>query len=199
MSRSTVKSTWSAVILFLLLLGGTGCGKPKEAMQAGKKTKTVYLVKANNDLISHCACSSAIIGAPAQMDCPWCGCGWLFVCPKCRKAFTFARAEEVELSWEELAHRDLDGKWGRQPTATEVEEWISFMKAFLKDLKIGKDYVYIDGRVFATASKNLRFDGVYARHQLDTVPQADALKDRNTLERTLDSEQYWKDRKLENH
>ena len=66
----------------------------KATKKAAKKTKTVYLVKANNDLISHCACSNAVIGAPAQMDCPWCGCGWLFVCSKCRKAFSFARAEE---------------------------------------------------------------------------------------------------------
>jgi hypothetical protein len=166
-------------------------------MQEAQKTKTVYLAKANNDLISHCICSNTIIGAPAQMDCPWCGCGWLFVCPKCRKAFSFARAEEVELSWEQLAHKDLDGKWGRQPTPREVKDWISFMKVLLKDLKVGKEYVYIDGWVFPTDSKNLRFEGVYARHELETVPQAEALVDRRTLEQTLDNQHYWKERKLQ--
>jgi len=53
----------------------------------------VYLVKASNDLISHCKCEYAPIGAPGQMDCPWCGCGWLFLCPKCRRAFTLCNAE----------------------------------------------------------------------------------------------------------
>jgi len=51
----------------------------------------------------------------------------------------------------------------------------------------------IDGCVFPTDSKNLRFEG-----ELDMVPQAEALLDPKTLERILDSEQYWKDRKLEN-
>src|SRR5882672_5821662 len=82
------------------------------------------------------------------MDCPWCGYGWFFLCPKCRKAFTFAKAVEVDLTWEELAHKDLDGKWGRQPTAEEIREWIGFMKILLKGLQLGKQHVYIDGWVF---------------------------------------------------
>ena len=85
----------------------------------------VFLAKANDDLISHCKCAYTFIGAPAQMDCPWCGCGWLFVCPKCRKAFTFARAVECNLTREQLAHNDLDGKYGRQPSGEEVDEcWL---------------------------------------------------------------------------
>jgi hypothetical protein len=166
-------------------------------MTSRPKTKTIYLVKANNSLISHCTCSNAVIGTPAQMDCPWCGCGWLFVCRECRKAFTFARAEEMEQTWQELAHRDLDGKWGRQPTPEDIEQWISFMKMVLRDVKVGKEYVYIDGWVFPTDSKNILFEGVYARHDLDTVPQVEALADRKALERTLDCERYWKDRKIE--
>src|SRR5258706_13992899 len=102
----------------------------------------VFLTKANSDMISHCKCESALIGAPAQMDCPWCGCGWLFVCAKCRKVFTFARAEEVLFSWEQLAHNDLDGKCGRQPTAEEIEEWIELMQILLKGIQVGKQYVY---------------------------------------------------------
>jgi hypothetical protein len=163
---------------------GTKC-RTKRAMPKGRSKKVVYLVKASDELISHCRCSLPIIGAPAQMDCPWCGCGWLFVCARCRKAFTFARAEVVELTWEELAHKDLDGKWGHRPSSEEVKEWISFMRILLKGLEAGREYVYIDGWVFLTDSKHLRFDGLHARHKLDVVPQSVARSNRTALARTL--------------
>src|SRR5437016_4029669 len=110
--------------MMFLLRAGSECRRVRRAMPKAKSSKIIYLVKASNDLISHCACEHAIIGAPSQMDCPWCGCGWLFVCATCRKAFTFARAEEVELTWEKLAHKDLDGKWSRHPSSKEIQEWI---------------------------------------------------------------------------
>ena len=50
-----------------------------------------YIAKANNDVLSHCQCADTLAAGPAQLDCPWCGCGWLFSCIKCRKAFTFGR------------------------------------------------------------------------------------------------------------
>ncbi len=156
----------------------------------------VFLARANNDLISHCKCEKPFIGAPAQMDCPWCGCGWLFVCPKCRKAFTFARAEECELTWEQLAHNDLDGKYGRQPCQEEIDDWIGFMKVLTKDIQPGKVYVYIDGWVFPASEKQLHFEGMHARHDLPVVPQAAALSDRQSLEKTLGNRGYWDDRKL---
>jgi hypothetical protein len=167
-------------------------------MPKAETSKIVYLVKANDDLISHCTCARAMVGAPGQMDCPWCGCGWLFVCRTCRKAFTFARAEEVDQTWQELAHKDLDGKWGRQPTSREIKEWIGLMKILLKELEVGKEYVYIDGWVFPTDARNLQFEGWHAHHELDVIPQRGALSDRMILERTLDSREYWEGRKLMN-
>ncbi len=168
-------------------------------MQDFGKTKTLYLVKANDSFISHCKCITAPIGAPAQMDCPWCGCGWLFVCPQCRKAFTFARAGELDLSWEDLAHRDLDGKWSRQPTAEDIRVWIDFMKVMLKDLEPGREYVYLDGAIFPTDSKDIQFEGMHSWHELFSVPQVDALKEKDALELTLGSRRYWDDRKLAEH
>jgi len=67
----------------------------------------LYLAKANNNLISHCACPDALVTFPPQIDCPWCGCGWLFTCIECRKAFVFERAIESDSPWHELARRDL--------------------------------------------------------------------------------------------
>lgn len=162
-----------------------------------ERPKVVFLAKANNDVISHCKCENALIGEPVQMDCPWCGRGWLFLCSKCRKAFTFARAEEVDLTWEQLAHNDLDGKWGRQPTDEEVGDWIEFMKILTQDVRVGKQYAYIDGWVFAIDETDLRFEGWHANHDLSRVPQAAAIKDATVLNVTLGNEEYWDVRRTE--
>ena len=131
------------------------------------------------------------------MDCPWCGCGWLFLCPKCRRAFTFAVAVEVDLTWEQLAHNDLDGKWKDHPTRKEVEEWISFMKILLKDIKAGEQYVYIDGWVFGIDMTDFRFEGWHARHEILSIPQYAALTDPSILDQTLGSREYWQQRRIE--
>jgi hypothetical protein len=181
----------------VVLMASLGACRPSDPGCAPvKKTPVVFLVKANNDLVSFCTCARTYIGAPGQMDCPWCGCGWLFICPKCRKAFSFARAEEVSLTWEELAHNDLDGKWGRQPTRQDVEEWIGFMKILLKSVQVGKTYAYIDGWVFPSEGRNIHFEGMHSRHDLSEVPQFAALNDRAALEKTLDKKEYWLARRI---
>ena len=144
----------------------------------------IYLVKANNDLISPCACVSTPIAAPKQMDCPWCGCGWLFVCSACRKTFTFARAEEVDATWEELARRDARG---------DVEEWIEFMRILQKDLRPGALYVYLDGWVFRADQKDLRFDGWHAKHDFARPPQ---VVGRELIDRTIGTRAYWDERRV---
>lgn len=157
----------------------------------------VFLQKANDELISHCRCDVAWIGAPAQMDCPWCGCGWLFVCPRCRKAFTFARAVTTELTWEQLAHLDLDGKYGVQPTPEDIEQWIGYLQMLTKGLEVGREYVYLDGWVIPTDETDFVVEGAHARHELAAVPQTLALSDRQTLEATIGSRAYWEERQVE--
>jgi hypothetical protein len=93
-----------------------------------EKVLTTFLTKASDMVISHCRCPSenALIMFPAQMDCPWCGCGWLFTCRTCRKAFTFATAVEVEASLEELARQDLSSGFyrGKKVPDDALEDWI---------------------------------------------------------------------------
>jgi hypothetical protein len=86
--------------------------------------KHLYLQKANDDFVSHCRChrGDALISSPAQMDCPWCGCGWLFTCGVCRKAFAFAEGVEINESWEETAERDVRAFFRRDPEPKEVQE-----------------------------------------------------------------------------
>src|SRR5262245_31898380 len=101
-----------------------------------RKRRTLWLVKANNNFISWCRCDDAPIAWGQQLDCPWCGCGWLFSCLKCRKSFTFARAVLMKETIQELAARDvavwrprtpLDSAEGKEA----IEQWISEMNELL--------------------------------------------------------------------
>jgi len=109
--------------------------------------KHLYLRKANDDLVSHCKCdrADALISSPCQMDCPWCGCGWLFICGRCRNAFTFSEGVEVNESWEDTGNRTIRALYQREPEPGEVEEWVGFMKILLKGVRCGEKYVYLDG------------------------------------------------------
>ena len=155
--------------------------------------KHLYLAKASDALISHCRCDSAdaLIASPAQMDCPWCGCGWLFVCIRCSKAFAFARGVEVEESWEATADRDLRKSWRRAPTAAEIGEWIGLMGVFLREVELGKEYVYLDGLVVPALAKSITMEGQHSRHALPFVPQVAAMSDPAVDRDVLSNEHYW--------
>jgi hypothetical protein len=153
----------------------------------------VYLRKANDDFCSHCRCEpdDALVSSPGQMDCPWCGCGSLFICSCCHKAFTFAEGVEVEGSWEATADRNIRAKYGKSPEPGEVEEWIGFMKILLKEVEPGSVYVYFDGYVVPTTATGIAIDGWYARHDLDFVPQVAAMGDPAVSDELLWSREYW--------
>ena len=156
-------------------------------------TKHLYLRKANDDCISHCRCvpADALISSPSQMDCPWCGCGWLFICSRCRKAFTFAEPVEVNESWQETAERTIRSLNQREPKLGEVEEWIGFMKILLNGIRLGEQYVYLDGWVIPTAAKGIHIDGWHSRHDLDFVPHVVALDNSEGSTGLLASRDYW--------
>src|SRR5438874_12347121 len=103
-------------------------------------TMHIYLRKANDDLVSHCGCdlTDALISSPGQLDCPWCGCGWLFVCKQCRKAFTFAEGVEIDESWEDTGDRAVRALYQRDPEPGEVAEWVGFMQILLTRVQLGK-------------------------------------------------------------
>lgn len=152
----------------------------------------IYLAKANNDFVSHCSCETAYVTFPGQMDCPWCGCGWLFTCMDCRKAFTFAHAIQVEQSWEQLAVRDITGRSGRPPDKDDVREWVEAMKELHAEIDLGQEYVYIDGMYVSASTGGIVFEGWYASHELAYVPQVVAVSNRSIIDETLGSEEYWR-------
>ncbi|MEW4455468.1 hypothetical protein AB1L30_22555 [Bremerella sp. JC817] len=158
----------------------------------------LFLKKANDDLVSHCKCSPSVwIAGPGQLDCPWCGCGWLFICPQCRRAFTFAVAESCDLTWEELAWHDLKTRYSEPPTDEEVEMWIDCMKSVVGDLEEGKQYVYLDFYAIPVDAENFDFDGMFSQHKLLWVPQVQALTKPAIVDEVLSNPDYWLDRRID--
>jgi hypothetical protein len=131
------------------------------------------------------------------MDCPWCGCGWLFICSRCRKAFTFAEGVEVREAWEETGHRTIQALYHRKPKDGEVEEWVKWMKILLKGVKLGELYTYFDGYVIPTTAEGVTIEGWHSHHDLDFVPQVAAMDDPNIRTRLLDSRDYWQSNRVE--
>lgn len=161
--------------------------------------RTLYLAKADDRLVSHCACKpgEALITSPPQLDCPWCGCGWLFTCIGCRRAFTFARTVETDHSLAELAEMDLRGG-GFKVTKAAVWDWVDLMSDFLDGIEPGAEYVVLDYvRIPTDYEPPLQFRGVYADHDLPWVPHLRALEDPSVLDDLLGSEAYWLDRRCE--
>jgi len=155
--------------------------------------KHLYLQKANDKLVCHCTCDEAYITFPPQMDCPWCGCGWLFCCAKCRKAFAFARAVEVNESWEETALRDLKNRGAEfeEPTEEDIAAWVEAMQVMCQDLEAGEEYVYLDGWFIPTNTEEIVIEGLHSYHELDGVPQVMALTEPEILTELLGNQEYW--------
>lgn len=186
---------FATILLVLPLSCLCGC-QPVIKKEDRVRQKIVYLKKANNDLVSFCDCGDGHITYPPQLSCPWCGCGWLFTCMQCRKAFTFAEGVEVESSWEELARRDIANRHYKPLTDAEVAHWIKTMRRLLRDVRLRKLYVCFDGRVFERDARNVEFEGWYARHHFQQMPHVAAMSDATVKTNLLRSEAYWKSHAL---
>ena len=155
-------------------------------------TKRVYLAKANDALVSFCSCQRAYIAYPSQLDCPWCGCGWLFACASCRMAFTFALGVEVDETWEQLARRDLVGLGIGEPSSEDINGWVEAVPSMLQEVEVGRLYVWFDGMILPIDAGGVNLRGYYARHRHGFVPQMAALRDKSVVENILSNEQYWR-------
>ena len=154
-----------------------------------------FLFKANDKVLSHCAC----IGEPAmstgQLDCPWCGCGWLISCSKCAKGFTFATIAETDIPLAQLGQREAKRR-GLNVTKQDIEDWASGMAQSLEPFDVGETVVYLDGEYWALDSRDIKFDGFFARHELPILPHAEALERPEVLRGLLGNQSYWLDRAL---
>ncbi|UEG61317.1 hypothetical protein [Stutzerimonas chloritidismutans] len=156
----------------------------------------IYLVKKNDELISHCNCEESLVGAPGQLDCPWCGCGWLFSCTKCRKAFTFATGVELEKTWDEIAKEDLFGYSKKEPSEEEITEWIDLMKEMMEHIEPGRNYIYLDGHFIPVDQGRFEAEGWHAKHDFPEPPQVTAIADLQIIDAVLANREYWDGAKI---
>jgi hypothetical protein len=155
-----------------------------------------FFFKANDDVLSHCPCEGAPAMSTGQLDCPWCGCGWLIACSLCGKSFTFAEVRETDIPLVELGRREAAARGLTGISDDEVAAWAGGMADTLDLFEVGDIVVYLDGEYWTVDSTDIAFDGYFARHQLDRLPHVEALSDPAHLNRVLGNPKYWFDREL---
>lgn len=155
-----------------------------------------FLFKANDDVLSHCNCQGEPAMSPGQLDCPWCGCGWLICCSKCLKAFTYAVVQETKIPLVELGRREAQARGLRDLTEQDIQDWAKGMGDDLDRFEIGQIVVYLDGEYLSIDAKNISFEGYFAKHSFSTLPHAAALTRPAALRECLGEASYWIDREL---
>ncbi len=157
-----------------------------------KEIEILYLVKSSNEFVSHCLCDFAPISYPGQLDCPWCGCGWLFTCMNCQKGFTFAKAVRIKQSWRSLAQVDIFRNSGEMANYKSSSDWIADMGSLLEEIIENHVYSYIDWNVLDTGCGKVRFKGDVMKHKFDSNPHRSAISaglSKDTFE--LAKRSYW--------
>lgn len=153
-----------------------------------------WFAKANDDVISHCKCENALAATNGQLDCPWCGCGWMISCIDCRRGFIFARIVEVDSTYEAVLTTDARNRGLKAVTAAAIRDYAAWMSEALAPFPIGATIVYLDGDYFQADATNIQFEGLYARHDLDRLPHAISLEQPNYLREVLGDPSYWRER-----
>jgi hypothetical protein len=80
---------------------------------------------------------------------------------------------------------------GIEPSHKEIKEWVESMEALLGEVKVNRQYVCLDGLIIPTNAPRVRFEGWYARHDFDFVPQVAALQNPNVETKFLCNPAYW--------
>ncbi|MCA8970596.1 MAG: carboxypeptidase regulatory-like domain-containing protein [Planctomycetes bacterium] len=159
-----------------------------------KQRATKYLFKSDLDVRSGCKCKDQLAMFPRQLDCPWCGCGWRFTCSSCRETYVIAEVRETDLTLEDIGRRVLDHDLYGELTDDEVHEWCASMERALEYFEVGDLVAYLDGTHIPLDATRIRFDGHYARHELNELPQARARHDPAAVDRILGDAEYWRHR-----
>ncbi len=155
-----------------------------------------FLFKANDDVISHCRCVGAPAMSTGQLDCPWCGCGWLIACSVCAKSFTYGVIRETEVPVVELGRRELRRRGLENVSDQEIEDWAEAMESEFARFDLGQTVVYLDGHYWPLDARDIAFEGYFARHDLKRLPHAEALDRPEALMDLLADKSYWLEREL---
>jgi hypothetical protein len=149
------------------------------------------LAKADNEVLSHCRCEASLASVPGQLDCPWCGCGWLIGCTDCRKAFTFACVVEVETTYETFVRGDRQRGGYTDYAEEDIRLEAEALEGLLADFAPGQTVVYLDGAYFALDEAVEQFEGLYANHSFARTPHSAALETPDQLTAVLGDKAYW--------
>ncbi len=156
-----------------------------------------HLERANTKGVCFCTCPRALVALSNQLDCPWCGCGWLFCCCQCGKAFTYAKPVAIQMPLETIVRQDLAAR-GHTLHKEFLSEAVEEMKGFLSMVDDDADeYVYLDGVPIPLNEKNVKFNGMFAAHKLKVLPHALELSKPGLLEQTLGDVDYWTSREIQ--
>ncbi|KTE29509.1 MULTISPECIES: hypothetical protein [unclassified Sphingopyxis] len=158
------------------------------------RTRQKFLFKANDAILSFCRCEGEPAMSGGQLDCPWCGCGWMIACSKCSKSFIFAEVRETDVPLIELGRREVARRGLRGVTEQDIADWAEDMAADLAPFAAGDIVAYLDGSYFRLDATDIEFDGYYAAHKLARLPHAEALDDPPRLQALLGDRRYWLDR-----
>jgi len=156
-----------------------------------------YIAKANDDVLSHCACTGALASPPGQLDCPWCGCGWMICCTECGKAFVYAKIVEVDATYKDLISADYRRRGYKTVSNENIAQDADAMERALTPFRVGEVIVYFDGSYFSLEGDGpVEFEGWYASHKLDQLPHVVACNDPAHLRGLLGETSYWLEREL---
>ena len=155
-----------------------------------------FLFKANDEVLSFCTCEGQPAMSTGQLDCPWCGCGWMISCSNCTKSFIFAEVRETDIPLIELGRREAAARGLTDVSEQDAAEWAEGMAEAFADFEVGDIVVYLDGHYWHRDATDIAFDGYFASHRLSRLPHAEALADPPLLDRVLGDANYWLDSEL---
>lgn len=160
----------------------------------------IHLTRAPSDTSAACRCPDSLMAVPDQSETPWDGSGWLCACHKCGKSFTFGKAIKVNMKLRDFVLKDLKQRDLPKELLNDrdfIDGCCESIEEMLADLEEGKEYVYFDGVLIPTDYEGqIEFDGLFAAHDLPTVPHLELKKDKNAARHLLGDPRYWNDRAL---
>ena len=77
-----------------------------------------------------------------------------------------------------------------------MDDWIGFMQILLDGVEPGQKYVYFDGYIIPTTSDSINVEGLHSQHNLDFVPQVEAMTNTTIRDDLLCSREYWQSNRV---
>lgn len=160
----------------------------------------LHITRASNDGVASCRCADSLMAVPDQSETPWDGSGWQMLCHKCGKVFTFGKAIRVNMTLRDFILKDLKKRDLPRELLDDrdfIDGCCESIGEMLADLEEGKEYVYLDGMLIPTDLEGpIEFDGIFAAHDLTSVPHAELRRDKAAARHLLGDPRYWNDRAL---